>query len=197
MLFTAEACQEKWRILRGSFSRSFKHKMEGNLNRKEYYLSKYMQFLVPHMKTVKKSQPVQEVEVLPDQYMTFKLEDTEELPSESISQVEDSTVLYEESTEDTTKDSFDTITVDNTNNKNKRKRRTEDPEDSDLLFLKSILPEIKSLDGKKKNLFKVRVLNTLAELLYSNAEDCNPTTSSSGGEAFKNCTDSGLIYTKL
>lgn len=200
-LLTEEACQEKWRILRGSFSRSYKHKMEGNTNRKEYYLSKHMQFLVPYMKTSKKPKvtqtPSQEVEVLPDQYMTFKFEDTEDYQSDTTSQVDTSTI-FEESTGDITKDSFEQVSVENDSKKRKRcsNSRTEESDDSDLLFLKSILPEMKALEGKKKNIFKIKVLNTLAELLYASSEDIT-TASSSTGEAFKNCTDSGLIYTKL
>lgn len=159
-----------------------------------------MQFLVPHMKIVKKPEPSisqsTEVEFQPDQYMTVKVEELDDFQSDTASLV-DSSNIFEESTGDT-KDFFDHV---NAANENQRKRRRlsgkqEDSEDSDLLFLKSILPEVKALEGRKKNIFKVKVLNTLAELLYDSSDESNPTATSSG-EAFKNCTDSGLIYTKL
>lgn len=175
--------------------------MEGNTNRKEYYLSKHMQFLIPYMKTSKKpikseiveSQKVN-VEVEPDQFLTFKLEDPEDYQSDNASSQIENSIIFEESTGDVTKDSFDDMET-----KKKIRRistKVDDSDDSDLLFLKSILPEMKTLEGKKKNIFKIKVLNTLAELLYATTDDVAHPTSSTG-EAFKNCTDSGLIYTKL
>ncbi|PSN45400.1 hypothetical protein C0J52_18361 [Blattella germanica] len=198
-----EGCIEKWRILRGGMSRFLKQNSSGNSTKKDYYLAKYMQFVVPYLRTRSQRLTLQPVMIDISQtegnsssgFANAVDEHEVSVPvreEEHGASIEPPSCQREPSTSQKRKssDRFYSAFTDYVEMKKTCKRDIN--ENPDMLFFRSVLPMVDMLDNRRKIEFRVNVLNVLNELLYSrsspafvNSEPTIYTTNESSHQKFE------------
>lgn len=187
-------CKEKWKNIRSCYTRYLRNQNSDRpVHRRSYYLSPYMEFLQPFCKSGGNTNST----ITQDTLSRTDTSDTEFSQDSSLriqsvhSEYKDVDENKEELKKQLIIDNEDKEEEEERNvpghlgrrqwKRNKRKviyagekhtlnhcvvRRTTEDE-ADLNFLKSLLPEIRSMDNKQKNKFKISVLNVIQNILYS------------------------------
>lgn len=176
-------CRDRWKNIRCAFVRSQKY---AGKFKKQYYLADHLAFLLPYTKRKVGSAKVS------TEFSTVEHHEYCLTNDGDVNKSEDRKVTLELTLSDDNEHNSDSLTATpiekdvitkkrkvisqleneadggsfvkwvnaTQNNQNKTKE-----EDADLLFLRSLLPEVKRLSDKKKRTFKRKVLTLLDELL--------------------------------
>nr|CAH7722830.1 unnamed protein product [Callosobruchus chinensis] len=173
---TGESCKKRWNNLRTAFVRKVRNKRTD----RGYYLSKYMTFLVPHLKSVTTKQTALKEEATSDHEQELsefsdwevdqictKEEYLEESPILSFNEVIQNHNIQESSSN---------ISIPNINKphstkfeKTKRQKVTDERENPRRYFLLSLLPEVEELPETQFRQFKRKVLGLIDDLEASHS----------------------------
>lgn len=201
------ACKERWRNLRGCFTRHLKQKETSNSvrYRKPYYLADYMHFIYPFTKTRKSNStfvkcekteniedsttnantitieneliqdetPVHEEEIQQEMQITTR-DDSLIIPHTIEQQLNSTPVLLTEDLNRKRKYEPESISIQSTPLKIQGEptfyelkscnERSQEP-DADLYFLKSLLPDIHSMNQYQKRKLRIHFLNVIDNIL--------------------------------
>ncbi|KAL7633563.1 UNVERIFIED_CONTAM: hypothetical protein RMT77_016096 [Armadillidium vulgare] len=193
------ACKERWKNLRASLCRHLRQQLgaPGTKTKRPYYLADYMQFVMPYTKIrpIQKTY-LSHFDTKIEAKLEAKLEETEndeetfnyyqdiEETAAIIQDVEESEMLQLTSIQtpsssklhhslsyDTLKQkSLDPIELCELEYCSTKKQKLENSENADLMFFKSLLPDMKKMTDKQKITFKRSVLTSINDILY---EECN------------------------
>ncbi|KAF2885313.1 hypothetical protein ILUMI_20845 [Ignelater luminosus] len=174
----ADGCRERWRNIRTTFLRSLK-RPSGKLGAKKnrpYYLTQYLQFLLPFIKAKHSSIDISsiieksEVEIKEYETPTIPVDplllETASSSFQSLSSPPPQLTNHEAVSTPSNlhhKKKIMESTVDPTRMDNKERRN--DTEDANLLFLKSLLPDIRQMNDKQNRKFRVQVINLIDDIL--------------------------------
>nr|CAI5864482.1 unnamed protein product [Callosobruchus analis] len=169
---SGESCKKRWCNLRTVFVRKLKSKQT---RRGSYYLSKYMDFLIPHLKTVPTNPTTHKEESLTIEHE----QELSECSDWEVDQIctkeeylEDTAIpSYNEATEDRIQETNSDITIPNTNKRHftkssnaKRLKMDDQTENPRRYFLLSLLPELEELPETQFRQFKRQVLGLIDDL---------------------------------
>ncbi|VEN38223.1 unnamed protein product [Callosobruchus maculatus] len=167
---SGESCRKRWNNLRTAFVRKVKNKKTD----RGYYLSKYMSFLVPHLKSVSTNRTVHKEETT-----SYHEQDLSESSDWEIDQIctkeeylEDSPILsFNDVIQNHTQESNSNITIPATNKrhvtkfeKTKKQKMADETENPRRYFLLSLLPELEELPETQFRQFKRKVLELIDDL---------------------------------
>ncbi|XP_018325511.1 uncharacterized protein LOC108737268 [Agrilus planipennis] len=194
------ACKEKWKNIRSAFTRYLRQKpkksgLAAKLQR-SYYLTDYLQFLLPYTKS-RSSIPAQPEKHDETNNSFDEIDETEgidfenfqeETPSEDgILSNDQESNIDETCIKQTIKASKQTDPLEgecameifqSTNSRMKeledsdvqfvsKNSRMKELEDSDLQFLKSILPDMRQMNSRQKFQFKIGTMQLIGHILYN------------------------------
>ncbi|KAI4455461.1 madf domain transcription factor [Holotrichia oblita] len=201
------ACKDKWKNLRSAYARYLRQKPTNGSSaqvKKKYYLADYLAFLTPFTKSKQQESSIPSPTNINEETSNSTHEEAREaeLPE---SEVQDENNENERAVEDA---AAELLVVDSSLTRNKvssRKRKEVDPlekcaveyftsknrsqpetrEDADLLFLKSLLPDLRQMTNAQNHGFK---LNELCRLLMPSArKNANP-----NARKYKNYSEDGM-----
>ncbi|KAK9729010.1 BESS motif [Popillia japonica] len=183
------ACKEKWKNLRSAYARYLRQKLTSGSSaqaKKKYYLADYLAFLTPFTKSRQQKSSIPSSTNINEETSNSTHEEAIEVePPES--EVQDENNENERVVEDSARGEL--LVVDGSLTRHKvsnRKRKEVDPlekcaieyftsknrsqsetkEDADLLFLKSLLPDMRQMTNAQKHEFKLKTMQTIGEILY-------------------------------
>ncbi|XP_024082527.1 uncharacterized protein LOC112126866 [Cimex lectularius] len=155
-------CKERWRNLRGGLTRHLKLESKKNIRRrKPYYLTEYMQFIVPFTKTRSRAVlPLIQNNLDPDDvFVSDKVEEEEEEEDEGLELMQPPAIVpagkRSGSPDGESSESFF---------KFKRPREDSDS-DPDMNFFISLLPDVRCMDSSQKRQMKMGVLKLIDDIL--------------------------------
>jgi len=185
--FAAANCRERWRNIRGSFLRSLKKSSKGN-SRKKYYLSEYLEFLRPYVKPKKASdnEDSDTQETTTDNQSNSFSNQYEEF-DDSKSQIFHQAELLDPATNNmmlagdfygsydqpssSKKRRTECTDADDTFAeciKNMVERNNVERDDPNMLFLRSLLPDIMKMTDRQNLKFRLKVLELIDGILGEN-----------------------------
>ncbi|KAF3429653.1 hypothetical protein E2986_08408 [Frieseomelitta varia] len=178
---SAAECKEKWKNLRASFSRHLRNQSTANSKAKRpYYMADYMDFLLPYSKlrrpddSLNEEGPIaqenwNEEETASDTSSNYeKLNKSDQKMPEPEREGDTRNEEYAFSRSKTIRVTDDQLLshrcLDNCVLAN-RHDFDESISDSDLLFFKSLLPDVRQMTRQEKRSFKISVLNLIDKIL--------------------------------
>ncbi|KAH0821885.1 hypothetical protein GEV33_000906 [Tenebrio molitor] len=172
------ACKLKWKNIRSCYTRYLRQVSSQNCRiTRTYYLAKHLKFLLPFCRPNTRQvlsdscsdentilhyedqdlEPVGKTEPIDEDESNSKLE-----PSVNLNEDNDETQISEENTsckrQWETNGEYECC---------KRKRVDDNVDESELNFFKSLLPDIRKMNGKQKNGLKIAILNAIDSILYN------------------------------
>lgn len=176
VVFVVHDCKERWKNLRGSYTRHLKS-VYGDGKRRPYYLADHLSFLHPFTKTramklndTSPESPEQDTELHPP-IETKYLQDINSQSSHQSSCEEDSASSLATAPRNKRKGklvSYETMlakrtsTNGSTTASNSGDGQNPDP---DYSFLLSVLPDMQEMNSEQKRRFKIGILNLAGQIL--------------------------------
>lgn len=178
---SAAECKEKWKNLRASFSRHLRNQSTANSkSKKPYYMADYMDFLLPYSKLRRADESLNEEGQIAQE--NWNEEETTSDTSSNYQKLNKSDQKISESERD-----GDTRNEEYVFSRSKAIRHAEDRllshrcsdnciltnrrdldesiNDADLLFFKSLLPDMQQMTNQEKRSFKISVLGLIDKIL--------------------------------
>eukprot|EP00102_Acyrthosiphon_pisum_P021442 XP_016658652.1 PREDICTED: uncharacterized protein LOC107883347 isoform X3 [Acyrthosiphon pisum] len=186
-IFSVSDCKEKWRNIRGRYLRQVKEQPPSGSGvkrkKKDYYLSEYLQFIEPFTKSRPQTGNLQTQENDNDGSET---EVDDEIDIDTSITCQETSVHKPKTIDKSIKKKNNTSSLDELNkvatnyftNKKLTKERNEEPDDPDMNFLKSLLPDIKALNPKVKRTLKydiLKLVNDANEQMEMSQQEQNTT----------------------
>ncbi|XP_063223257.1 uncharacterized protein LOC134531476 [Bacillus rossius redtenbacheri] len=185
--FNVDVCKEKWRNCRNCWARHLRQTEasgSGAKPKKPYYLSEYLSFLTPFTKSRRQSGNLASAFDNGEPFSQSEDEcDANDRSSDaSVMSPPEQSTAQKKSKRTDKQNPIDSAFV---SYLEARKRRCEaEPEHPDLLFLKSLLPDISKLSPSQKSHFKISVQQKLHNMLYeSPASEQNHTVNYQPGQS--------------
>ncbi|CAK9814759.1 hypothetical protein ANTPLA_LOCUS8331 [Anthophora plagiata] len=176
---SAAECKEKWKNLRASFSRHLRNQNTANLkSKKRYYMADYMDFLLPYSKFRRPDNNLNEEGTMAGESWNDEIASDTSSSYERLNKSEQK-MLEPERDGDTRNEEqafsrsktvrnddrlqmhrcLDNCILDN------RSNHDESINDADLLFFKSLLPDMRQMTRQEKRNFKISVLSLINKIL--------------------------------
>ncbi|KAF0749795.1 Aspartate aminotransferase [Aphis craccivora] len=170
-------CKEKWRNIRGRYLRQVKEQPPSGSGskrkKKDYYLNEYLQFIEPFTKSRPQTGNLQTQENNNDDTEN-EVDDEIDIDTSIICQ---ETSVYKPKIID--KNELNKVATNYFTNKKLTKDRDEETDDPDMNFLKSLLPDIKTLNPKVKRILKydmMKLVNDANEQMQMSQQEQNTAT---------------------
>ncbi|XP_074026464.1 uncharacterized protein, partial [Leptinotarsa decemlineata] len=185
-LFSGAACKEKWKNLRSA--RHIRQKPPSGSSaqaKKKYYLADHLDFLLPFTKSRQQKGSIPSPKNKNEEtYISTQEESTEIEPPEVHDENDLNKDAFEESSTNEPLLVTESALIRNKSSTKNRKEegplekcaidyftsksraQLEKTEDADLLFLKSLLPDLQRMTNAQKHEFKYKTMQVIGEILY-------------------------------
>ncbi|KOC62164.1 Transcription factor Adf-1 [Habropoda laboriosa] len=176
---SAAECKEKWKNLRASFTRHLRNQNTVNSkSKKRYYMADYMDFLLPYSKFRRPDDSLNEERAIAGEiwndetasdtssnYKKLNKSEQKMLEPDRDNDTRNEEHAFSQSKPIKLEDSLQTHSCLDNCILTSRQDHDESVNDADLLFFKSLLPDVRQMTRQEKRNFKISVLDLINKIL--------------------------------